>query len=129
MLINVIGGILAAVALATTYFSLKFRNILLNLGAAAAWATLLDFFLLNTTPGTNWQTMFIWTVACFVIALALLSMFNRNGESVVKGFTGVSARENDKETKETKPRGMMDLTPEEYRAYVRSRVRQGRSRR
>lgn len=128
MVINVIGGILVAIALATSYFSLKFRNILVNLGASAAWAVVLAFFLQNTAHAT-WKEMFILDIAAFICAFALLSMFNRNGESIVKGFTGVGNRENDKDIPEPKSRGIMGMDEDEYKAYLHGLRTRGQSRR
>ena len=128
MSIDSIGYILSLLTIGMSFVAVRYRNMLLTLGAAALWATLLAFVLANTTAGTNWQTMFILGSAAFLCAFALISFFGRDkgNQSFSQNIGNLMSREKDEKPPATPRRGLMDLDADEYRRVVRARLRRRR---
>ncbi len=123
--VDALGYTLALLTICASFISVRYRNLLLTLGAAILWATLLAFILANTVAGTNWQSLFILGVVTFLCAFALISFFTRSkGDgSVGANFGGLFPREEKGNSPVLQRRGMMDLSNDEYRAMVRARIR------
>lgn len=122
---DALGYTLALLTLGMSFVAVRYRNMLLTLGAATLWATLLAFILANTTAGTNWQSMFILAVVAFLCAFALISFFTRSrGDGSISENLGKLRGRDESEGKTSQsPRGIMDLDNTEYRQYLRSRMR------
>lgn len=125
---DAVGYLLGLLTIGMSFVAVKYRNMLLTLGSAALWATLLAYILANTTAGTNWQSMFILSVAAFLCAFALISFFTRNkGEgSFINNIGKLRNTDNESEKLTNPKRGLMGLSTEEYRAYVRSKMNRRR---
>lgn len=125
--------ILLALAGLVSYFSLRHRNLLLSLGASIMWLSLMAYNL--TYPPTNitaGDTIHEWmTMGFVIIAIAVMYMWFRN-RGRTESMTRVSAGEGEilarSATQEgvTPTRSVMALSPEEYKAHLRSRMRRRR---
>lgn len=129
--IDAMGFTLALLAVGMTMVAVRQRNILLYVGTSALWATLVAFILANTVAGTNWQSLFILAAFAFMLAMILLTAVSRKG-NVRAGNSGnrtgdIIGRSEEEEIAGNPLgigyRGMMDLSEDEYRALVRSRLR------
>ncbi len=127
---DALGYTLSLLVIGVSFIAVRYRNMLLTLGAAALWATLLAFILANTVAGTNWQSLFILGVAAFLSAFALISFLGRSrGEgSFSENIGGLFSRAEKGREPPRRARGLMDLNNTEYRQVIRSRMR-GRRRR
>ena len=127
MSVDSIGYVLAILTIGMSFAAVRYRNMLLTLGTAALWATLLAYILANTTAGTNWQSLFILSTAAFLCAFALISFLGRNRQSsFTENLGGLMSREKDEKPPSMPQRGLMDLSPAEYKRYVRSTIRKRR---
>lgn len=122
------GYILALLTIGMSMVAVRYRNMLLTLGAAVFWAVLLAFILANTTAGTNWQVLFIGGATAFFSAFALISFFSRSRSesSFTENIGGLMSREKEERPPTTVRRGIMDMDYNEYRAYLRTRLRRRR---
>ena len=129
MSVDSLGYTIALLVIGVSFIAVKYRNMLLTLGAATLWATLLAFILANTVAGTNWQQMLILGIVTFMLAFALISFLGRSrgNQGFIQNIGNLSSRE-EKETPPTRARGLMELDNTEYRALIRARMR-GRRRR
>lgn len=125
---DALGYLLGLLTIGMSFVAVRYKNMLLTLGAAILWATLLAFILANTVAGTNWQTMFILAVVAFLCAFALISFFGRSrGEgSFTDNIGGLEGRQEKKPAPPRRDTGLMGMSPEEYKTYVRTRVRRRR---
>lgn len=128
MSVDGLGYILALLTIGMSFVAVRYRNMLLTLGAATMWAVLLTFILANTTAGTNWQSMFILGATAFICAFALISFFTRSkgGSSFTDNIGKLSSREKDEKPPKAPRRTFEGYY--QYRAELRSRLRQGRRR-
>ena len=125
--IDATGYILALLTIGMSMVATRYKNMLLTLGSAALWATLLAFILANTTAGTNWQSMFILSTAAFLCAFALISFLGRNRQSsFTENIGGLMSREKEDKPSSMPRRGLSDLSEVEYKQYVRRVVRRRR---
>ena len=110
MTTDAVGYILAVLALGMSFLTFKNRHILLVIGNSALWAALLAYFLANSTAGANWQQIFILAVVAFMVAILIF-----NWQPKKFGSEGLPPEES--------PKGMMDLSADEYRDRPRRRSR------
>lgn len=125
---DAIGYSLFLLVAATTFVAVRYRNLLLTLGASVLWMALLAFILANTTAGENWQVLFIGAATAFFVAFALISFFSRSksDRSFTENIGGLMSREKEERPPATPRRGIMDMDYNEYRAYLRTRLRRRR---
>lgn len=129
MTADALGYILAVLTIGMSMVAVRYRNMLLTLGSATLWATLMAFILANTVAGTNWQTMFILGAVAFMCAFALIGLFSRRGAEKGETMTGgVEYRETGMVTKppERTTPSLMGMSADEYKVYIRGRVRRRR---
>ena len=125
--------IILALAGLVSYLSLRNRNLLLSLASSIMWLALMAYNL--SYPPTNitqGDTIHEWMTMGFIItAIAMLVMWFRNrgktesqtrisegdGEILARGSTRTGVTPN---------QSLMKMSAEEYRAYVRTRMRRRR---
>ena len=126
-------GMFVALAIGVSWLSLIRKNLLLSLGASIMWLSLmaynLNFPLTNVTQGDTIHEFM--TLGFITMALAVLLAWYRNrgrteSQSRVSMGDGevLSRRSTQKGVTDT---SLMNKSPEEYRAYLRTRM--GRRRR
>lgn len=127
---DALGYVLCLASIGMSMIATRYRNMLLTLGASTLWATFLAFILANTTAGTNWLTMFILAAGTFILAFMLLSVFSRRGtsRSLKSDIMSLSSTEKEERLPSKRKGGIMDLPPEDYRAYIRASMRMRRRR-
>lgn len=118
---DALGYTLALITLGMSMVAARNRNMLMTIGAAALWASLLGFITANSAAGENWLAIFIISAGTFIISFALLSFISQKG-SFARKFIGSEYNEN-VEANPTRKRGLMSLSTDEYRRYVRSTLR------
>jgi len=116
---------LALLTIGMSFVAVRYRNMLLTLGATTLWATLLSFVLAHTTAGTNWVTMFILGVVAFLTAFALISFFSRSKSetSFTDNIGGITSRDEKPPEPRRQTKGLMDISTDEYKLYIRARLR------
>lgn len=125
---DALGYCLFLATIGMSFVAVRYRNMLLTLGAAALWAALLAFILGNTTAGENWQVLMIGAITAFFAAFALIGFFSRSrGErSFTDNIGGLMSREKEERTPTTPRRGIMGMNYYEYRIYLRDKLRRRR---
>ncbi len=125
--IDATGYLLGILTIGASMIAVRYRNMLLTLGTAIMWAVLMTFILANTVAGTNWQSMFILGAVAFMCAFALISFLgrSRNNRSFMDNIGNLSSRE-EKEVPPARRRGIMDLPPGDYQAYIHTRMQRRR---
>jgi len=123
--------ILLVIALSLSIVSLKWRNILFSLGGTLGWVALWAYHQayppLNIAVGSFVHEVLYYAYIIFAIAVMLVWIGN-----VRRGYTGYPMTRNEEarmeERNRTPARGLMDLSPEEYRTYIRGRMTMRRRR-
>ncbi len=120
--------ILLAIAGFLTLMSLRYRNILMSLGASLGWIALwmynLNYPPTNIVIGSTLHEVLVYTFIIMAIAVMLMYFWNRN-----RGFTGYPTTKREEaalEAQSRRPRGIMDLSSEQYKTYIHSRIRRRR---
>lgn len=116
-----------------SFLSLRHRNLLLSLGAAIMWLALMAYNLTNPpTNITQGSTIHEWmTMAFIIVAIAVVYMFFYT-RGRTESTTRISAGEGEVLARSSKQEGvtatksLMDMSPDEYKAYIRTRVRRRR---
>lgn len=118
-----LGYVLVLLVIGASFICVRYRNILLSLGTAALWATLLSYVIANVTH-SNMQEIFIMGIAAFICAFALIGIITRRkGEGSISQNFGSLMNRDTHEATPTPRRGLMDLSNAEYKAYIRTLTR------
>lgn len=133
MSMDALGYTLGLLTLGMTMVAVRKGNMLFSMATAALWAAFLNFILANTTAGTTWQEMFVVSALVMIICVPLLSFLSRRRATRMEA-EGYYTSENgalveDKRPRESKSAGLMDMDTDEYREYIRGRLRKHRRRR
>ena len=123
--------ILLVIAGGLTYISMRWRNLFYTLGAVLGW---LSLWVYNQNyPPTNIVVgSFIHEVmyyAFIVMAIGVFLVYLGNRRRGYTGFPMTKHEESEIEERSTRnrpTRGLMDLPPDQYKAYIRSRIRRRR---
>ncbi|KKM81768.1 hypothetical protein LCGC14_1326430 [marine sediment metagenome] len=132
-----------ALAVFMTAFFLWKMNVLLAMVSSAMWFAMLAYHLANrpsnVAQGSPADTFIILALIGAALVMPIIALMyakyskekggkswfagtdrnnHENGHAESSGRTSYSSTE--------KPRGLMDLSPDEYKAYLRSRVRNRR---
>ena len=124
--------ILLALAGWVSFLSLRSKNMLLSLGASIMWLALMAYNLkFPPTNITQGDTIHEWlTMGFIVLAIAvLLAWFRNRGrtESQIRVSAGdgeILARRSTQLGVTNK--SLMEMSPEEYKGFIRTRVRRRR---
>lgn len=119
--------ILMVFALCLSVIALRWMNILLAIVSSAAWFSLLAYNVnyppANITQGSNIDTFIIWAIAIVAVTIPIITISRMRGRATAN----ISSVDGDelKQKIETIP-SLSSMTTEEYRAYVRRRIRRRR---
>jgi len=119
--------ILMVFALCLSVFALKWMNLLLAIVASTSWFALLAYNVnyppSNITQGSNVDSFVIWAIAIVAITIPIITISRMRGRTTANAGS-VEGDELKPSVKSTP--SVSNMTTEEYRAYVRGRVRRGR---
>ena len=136
-------GFILALSIFATAFTLWKANLLIAICTSAAWWAMLAFHLANTptniTKGSPADVMIVLAFIGFalVVPYYALQQGKYSKESGGRSRAGGNDRNNHENghaessgrisySSSEKPRGLMDLTPEEYKAYLHSKMNRRR---
>lgn len=121
--------ILLAIAAVLSYMCLRYTSLLLSLGAAMAWLTLMAYNL-NHPPAniTQGETIHQWMTLVFTaIAIALMFMWVGNRSRGYTGYPITKREQGELESRQKPPeKGRMEWSEDAYRTDVRRRLHQHR---
>lgn len=126
-------SILVVVAVALSLISLKYPNLLFGLGGILGWIALWAYHQ-NNPPAGIIVGSFIHEAlmyAYLVMAIAVFFMWVRNRQQGRTGYTMTRGEETELDERRARRRpakGLLDLSPTEYRRYVRGTLRNRRMR-
>lgn len=110
--------ILMVLATVLTYFSFRYRNIALSLASTLSWFGLwvynLSYPPTNITAGSLTYDILFYTLLIMAAGVMVMYWFNRQ-----RGYTGYPEGQQPEEP----PKGLMDLSEDEYRNRPRRRSR------
>lgn len=121
--------ILLVAAIALSIISLRWRNILFSLGGTLGWLALWAYHQTNPPAGiavgSFVHEILYYTYIIFAVAVMLVWIGNMR-----RGYTGYPITKSEElkmEERNRRPaRGLMDLDNNEYRAFIRARMRKRR---
>lgn len=118
--------ILLATAGFLTVMSLRHYYLMLSFSAALGWIALwmynLNYPPTNITIGSTLHEVLVYTF--IMMAIATMYMYFRNRGRTSAGTSGSGGGESGASPPSAP--SLMDMSPEQYKAYIRSRVRRQR---
>ncbi len=123
--------IILVMALALSLISLRYRNILFALGGTLGWIALWAYHQSNPPAGVSVGSFVheVMYYAFIVMAIAVMFVYFKNRDRGYTGYPTTKSEEvelDQRRISRRPARGLMDLSPTEYRAVIRSKMRHKR---
>lgn len=115
-----------------TIMSLRYYNLILSFAASLGWIALwmynLNYPPANIAVGTTLHEVLVYTFIIMAIATIYMYFRNRGRASIGAGGGNESGNRAELSGRAIRysPPSLMEMSPEEYKAYIRSRVRRRR---